>query len=268
MATTYNASGQLAEAINYLKYKGVIKTQKDVAEKMKATPSNVSGALSGNEKILTSRFLKRFNDAFGNVFNPSWLLFGEGEMLKPQPQYIEVTDNIIESANNSGIMANIVNDVQIHHAAPAAKADAVAAEGESVVETRPLLPAEIAKKPNLDVYEYIREGRLRNAQYIGTTAFPPYDCAYRVTQDALAPFYVQGDVLALAALPKGATFLNGSAMVVDTYSQGFVLRFVYDREDALELRVPNKESYYEMTMLPKTDVIRLYRVVGLLRVGM
>lgn len=42
MATTYNASGQLAEAINYLKYKGVIKTQKDVAEKMKATPSNVS----------------------------------------------------------------------------------------------------------------------------------------------------------------------------------------------------------------------------------
>lgn len=255
-------------AFKLLCNRNLIHTQKDLAAKMGTSAPNISNARKGDTRFLTDSFLIRFNHAFGDIFSIDWLINGEGEMLKPQPQYIEVTDNIIESANNSGIMANIVNDVQIHHAAPAAKADAVAAEGESVVETRPLLPAEIAKKPNLDVYEYIREGRLRNAQYIGTTAFPPYDCAYRVTQDALAPFYVQGDVLALAALPKGATFLNGSAMVVDTYSQGFVLRFVYDREDALELRVPNKESYYEMTMLPKTDVIRLYRVVGLLRVGM
>lgn len=91
------------------------------------------------------------------------------------------------------------------------------------------------------------------------------DCAVR--EDAMMPKFMRGDILALAHLPKGAVFPNGSPMVVDTRPFGFVFRRVYDIGDALDCRVANKESGYTDTVMQKSQVIRLYRVVGLLRIG-
>ena len=86
---------RLREAFNYLKNKGVVHKQKDVAEKMGSTEPNVSAALKGAEHVLTDNFLMRFNQAFGNIFNDEWLRTGEGEMLNtPAPQ--------AESGNTSG----------------------------------------------------------------------------------------------------------------------------------------------------------------------
>lgn len=78
------------EAFNYLKNKGIVHTQKDVAEKMGSTSPNVSSALKGVESVLTGSFLKRFNEAFGEIFDEQWLLTGDGDMLNkedaPQPR--------------------------------------------------------------------------------------------------------------------------------------------------------------------------------------
>jgi phage repressor protein C with HTH and peptisase S24 domain len=71
----------LQKAYEYLRYNGKVKTQTDVARIMEASRSNVSGAFNGDGKYLTSKFLKRFNNAFGNIFNEKWLLTGEGNML-------------------------------------------------------------------------------------------------------------------------------------------------------------------------------------------
>lgn len=49
---------------------------------MKASVSNVSSAFKGDPKVLTDRFFERFNVAYDNIFSLSWLLTGEGEMLK------------------------------------------------------------------------------------------------------------------------------------------------------------------------------------------
>lgn len=73
------------EAFRYLRGNGFVDTQKDVAIKMGASAPNVSSALNGVEGVLTDRFLRRFNAAFGDVFNEKWLLTGEGEMLKNEP---------------------------------------------------------------------------------------------------------------------------------------------------------------------------------------
>ena len=73
-------SERLNTAYNALKKKGVVHTQKDVAEKMGASASNVSSALKGVEKVLTYNFIIRFCETF--KINPQWLLTGEGEMLK------------------------------------------------------------------------------------------------------------------------------------------------------------------------------------------
>ena len=82
-------------AFTYLKGKGLIHKQKDVAEKMGSTEPNVSAALKGVDKVLTDKFLNRFNEAFGSVFNNDWLLWGNGDMLKPTVfQNNENGDNI------------------------------------------------------------------------------------------------------------------------------------------------------------------------------
>lgn len=76
---------RLREAIEYLRTKGKVHTQKEVAAIMGATAPHVSGALAGDERLLTDKFLKRFNAAFDGIFNIKWLLTGDGEMLQGVP---------------------------------------------------------------------------------------------------------------------------------------------------------------------------------------
>lgn len=72
---------RINEAYQFLRGRGIVHTQKDIAAAMGASPSNISSALKGAENVLTDSFVFRFNKAFNNVFNESWLLTGEGEML-------------------------------------------------------------------------------------------------------------------------------------------------------------------------------------------
>ena len=73
---------RLNHAYRYLVGQNLISSQVELAEKMDASESTISSAFNGNERALTNRFLKRFNSAFGNIFNIEWLYEGEGEMLK------------------------------------------------------------------------------------------------------------------------------------------------------------------------------------------
>lgn len=73
---------RFAQAYDYLRDRGFFHKQKDLAKIMGTTEPNISSAKKGDEKVLTDRFLKRFNNSFGNPFSESWLLAGEGEMLK------------------------------------------------------------------------------------------------------------------------------------------------------------------------------------------
>ena len=72
---------RLKLAIEHLKKEGVVRSQKDVAEKMGTTPPNVSSAVNGVDSVLTKSFLQRFNRAFDYMFNEEWLLDGNGDML-------------------------------------------------------------------------------------------------------------------------------------------------------------------------------------------
>lgn len=90
---------RLLQAYNYLRYKGIAHTQQDVATKMGTTQQNMSAALKGVPKVLTSRFLRRFNNAFDNIFSLDWLLTGQGEMLV-EAQEIRFS---VAQANNTGV---------------------------------------------------------------------------------------------------------------------------------------------------------------------
>lgn len=76
-----NKSNNIKTAFEFLRSVGLVHTQKDLSLRMKASEGNISKALKGDPKILTDKFIKRFNDAFNDIFNLNWLIDGEGEML-------------------------------------------------------------------------------------------------------------------------------------------------------------------------------------------
>ena len=60
-----------------LPYAGILRA---IAEKAGVNSSNLSAALSGNERFLTNSIIKKVNKSFGEPFNMEWLLSGTGEM--------------------------------------------------------------------------------------------------------------------------------------------------------------------------------------------
>ncbi|MCE9107662.1 S24 family peptidase [Bacteroides pyogenes] len=68
-------------AFQYLKSKGLVHTQQDVADKMSVSKENLSRALNRKDGYHTKSFLSRFNATFGGIFDEEWLWSGIGKML-------------------------------------------------------------------------------------------------------------------------------------------------------------------------------------------
>ena len=102
---------RLKKAYNYLKYRGVISTQTDVAKAMNSTQPNISSALKGDEKVLTDSFLTRFSNSFEDI-SSSWLLTGNGDMLtsdtpeqltEPREFSLDQWDEAVAFADRMGV---------------------------------------------------------------------------------------------------------------------------------------------------------------------
>lgn len=93
---------RMVALFSYLRYKGLVRTQRDLAEKLGASYSNISSAMKGEERSCTENLLKRINRAYEGMFSEDWLLRGEGNMLADkQPT--------IGSQTQLGIYNNITN---------------------------------------------------------------------------------------------------------------------------------------------------------------
>lgn len=71
----------LRAMVQELQKRGLIAKQKDVADRLRTSTSTVSSAIHGNPNACTRSFILRLNDAFGSIFNPAWMLTGEGAMI-------------------------------------------------------------------------------------------------------------------------------------------------------------------------------------------
>lgn len=71
-------SQKLNQAFEYLKYRLIIQTKRDIANKLKMHETN----LAKQFKNPSDKFLLKFNAAFGNIFNERWLVRDDdGPML-------------------------------------------------------------------------------------------------------------------------------------------------------------------------------------------
>lgn len=241
------------ESFQHLRNMGVVHTQKDLAEKMGSTQANISSALSGVERVLTGRFLHRFNSAFNNIFNEDWLLYGKGEMLaQPQPQ--ETTVVASASGNNNITITPPTQETNFEDNA------------HSVI-LRPIVNKLLASRPNTDVYKIVKGDGVKLQHILAFPQYDDFDFYYQIRQDAMFPTYDKGDILALMHMPVDAHIIQGSAMVIDTKSFGFLFRRVYDNGDSYECKCINENSVFRNQSIPKDDVIRLYRVIYSIKSG-
>lgn len=212
-----------------------------------------NGYVSNIKLNITPAKQKQIQSAFPDL-NMSWLLTGEGDMLRHAPsQNITGNNNIVGNSNTGN--NTIIADTQ--------------AQKSTDNHYKPIVPKYLTSQPNTDVYKILNTDG-HSLQLDSMTAIPPYnnfDFYYIVRQDAMKPLYKEGDVLALVHTERGSDIVQGASMIIDTNDFGFLLRRIYDRGDYYECRIINENSSFETQNIAKTKVIRLYRIVYSIRLG-
>lgn len=206
----------------------------------------------GKSLSITKARQLQIQSAFPDL-NMSWVLTGEGEMLRHAPSH-NITGNNNIVGNNTGNNTIIAN---------------AQAQKDTDSHSKPIVPKYLTSQPNTDVYKILNTDG-HTMQLDSMTAIPPYnnfDFYYMVRQDAMKPLYKEGDVLALAHTERGSDIIQGASMIIDTNDFGFLLRRIYDRGDYYECRIINENSSFETQNIAKTRVIRLYRIVYSIRLG-
>lgn len=211
---------RLKKAIDYLRLHGMVEKDKDVALRMKADPSNVSRAL---KDVPTDRFLRRFNEAFGNKFNTSWLLTGEGSMLS-------------EGA-----------------AMPSSKVDV-----SSGISAIPMLPVS-AQAGSLN--EFVTSIKLHDCEMVVSPA-KGADFALPVTGDSMAPEYPNGSQVHVKKINERAFIEWGKVYVLDTVNGTVIKRIVpSDREGYVRCLSINPAPIYAPFEVALSDIYGIYRVL-------
>ena len=228
---------RLKKAIEFLKSKGKVHKQKDVASAMGASEATISNALKGDEAKLTDKFLKRFNAAYEYIFNMEWLLSGEGEMLNEQT---DISVNEKHSTSNDADDATYI-----------------------YVETRPRLPIAAALGNISDYYKGSKKNECDPKPVI--RQFSKYNFTMLVNTDCMSPYINTGDVIACAEI--GDTIDYGHVYVVDTDGGALIKRVYQCEETDTVLNLISENPTYPDFLIDKKKVIEMYRVVGLLRVG-
>lgn len=233
--------------------------RQDVLSKELGVSQPYISQLINGKKEVGKKVANKLSEKFG--LSQYWLLTGEGEMLRDQS-----TTNIA-SNNTYGDNASGNNNITITNARTRTREEDKGDKYKEIV-FRPVVTKQLATQSDTDVYSVIKEDKTLKLQYI--PAIPPYtsiDFYYTIRQDAMLPEYKLGEVLALEHMKSNSDIVQGAAMVVDTSDFGFLFRRIYDRGDYYECRRINENSVFENQNVPKSKVIRLYRVIYSMKFG-
>jgi transcriptional regulator with XRE-family HTH domain len=94
--------------------------------------------------------------------------------------------------------------------------------------------------------------------------FPRYDFYFQCVTDAMRPEIYAGDLLGIRRLEPGAPLINGETYVFDTKSAGMQIRMLEEKEDGYLATAHNDR--YKDTFFPRSEVLCIFTIVGLVRV--
>lgn len=203
---------------------------------------------------VTPQKLKQISLKFPEL-NTAWLLTGDGEMLKPQPQVLQNNYN----GNNNYVVGN-GNNVQCSECG----ADVQMLEAEGV-ERAPILSATLARAPQINILKAVEDkGDELEKSPVGVFN-APVDIWYRVQDESLFPKYEIGDLLALWAYPKGDEDpIPGKLYGIHTLTNGLVIRKLFPAEDGYIARAVNKEDFPDYKV-KATNVVHIYKIMLMVR---
>lgn len=251
----------------YLKTKGF--SVNYFAQHIGIDQANLSKMIKGKQRI-SDKTLKKIEQACPDL-NMSWLLTGEGDMLRPQQErQVKLpadTANVQQRNYNSpGATMFATNVHQTYNTEPTTKQTHPFGIKTATTNVRPLIPMSMYKQPNLDVYEKLVEKHKDGVELVPYfPGFSDYQLYMEVQDEAMLPDFKVGDRVALSAMPKNTYILNGNIYAIDTLNHGLFLRILIDRDKDYECQSTNNQSRYVSFRVPKADVVRIFRVMGLIR---
>lgn len=202
-------------------------SQQDVAKALDVQQAAVSNQLNG--RPFGKNAAAKWSKTFG--FRLNWLLTGEGPMFDTQD--MPHTDGMYE------------DHPELRHE-----------------DDIPVIPARIFRAPEINTYEYVMNSssvdRLPPVPH-----FQKHDMFALCPGDAMAPRICRGYLMALRRMPMDSTIINGEIYVVDTISNGMFLRKIVDNGNGLTFIAENQAEFPDFE-LPYSDVINIFRVVGVL----
>ena len=223
-------------------------SQKEVALAMGVSTSYINAILN-NRKAIGKKVAEKLSNLYG--LSASWLLTGEGEMLKSTV----VNHNVVHGdANNSIVGDN--NNVSMPR--PNKYGDSPDVERRWA----PVIPQSYAHMPDFDILGHIQKqmtGGNVEKLYSGTANI---DIWHYLDDEALAPYYRRGDCLGLKAYPIGdLRIIPGELYAVDSKRDGLIVRLLRWSENGDILACCTNKPDYDDFAIPTSDIIRIYKKV-------
>lgn len=205
--------------------------QNEIAEALDITQSAVSAQLNGRPFGVNSA--KKWSKQFG--FSINWLTTGEGPMF--------------ESKKPTKVMKGDAHEIMgaKHH----------------YDDEIPVIPAWMFRAPHVDVYNAVMSDSTIET-LPAVPHFAPHELFARCPGDAMAPRLRRGHLMALTRLSEDAPIINGEIYVVNTKSQGIIVRRIRDNRDGTWTCTPCDLDHFQPFDIDRSDVFAVFRIVGVL----
>jgi SOS-response transcriptional repressor LexA len=245
METSINQ--RVTRVIETLIYLGIINNQKELSEKLGYTESSLSQIL--NKKVpMSKKFINRLLNFYDRI-SESWLLYGEGDMLKGQP--ITAINNGTNNGNIIGYNNGTINNT----ATPTIE--------EVDAEVIPYVDTALARKRNFNIAKAINNDSELLKQRTLDELFSPINFLLKMADNSMTDEIRQGDMLFAKFIPKEANIVSGKIYLIDTNSYGTLVRQVYVNEDSFTLHAFNPS--YEDIIITRDDIFNFCIVEHSLR---
>lgn len=223
-----------------------------------------NGYVANIRRGIGNEYLQSIAQQFPQL-NRDWLVYGEGEMLRPSAQVVQ--NNVL--GNNNYIDRKQQNFPTLFEA-KTAEVECPKC-GELIIVKNPavlkMIPKEITRRPNINLEQWRRNHpqQMKKIDFSQIWGEEPF--VVQVDTRAMEPDYREGTYLVLQPLPDiSYATADGIAYVVDTMKPHTLFRNLTDKYDGTYVLTANndKRSYIR---LKAEDIITVYDIVGSFRVG-
>lgn len=200
---------------------------------------------------LNQATVAKIHEAFPDL-SLEWLLRDVGPMVVSEDVCADVSvsnsSNVVKNSSNTTIGSG-----QSCPVAPTAGG----------IQHVPCIPSGIYQRRDFDCLDYVRKNPVPRIRL--SDSFGNIDLLYTVRDDSMFPLFNRGDIIGLREVPLDCTIVNGNVYLIDSRSCGLLLRMVHDLGDGIIEVVPMERNRYRPFTLEKSDVIRVFCSIYLVR---